>query len=86
MNSKIKKSNLIGMFFSLLLIAVIVGMLLGVLLISLVHFPSSLNIYQILALSVLVVAPLCFLFVLVTFSKIFISKVFGKEEKIQSGK
>lgn len=72
-NSKIKKSNLIGMFFGLLLIAVIVGMLLGVLLTSLVNFPNSINIGQVLALSVLVVAPLCFLFVLVTCSKIFIN-------------
>ncbi|WP_056986618.1 hypothetical protein, partial [Pediococcus damnosus] len=60
-------------------IAVIVGILLGVLLTSLVNFPSSINIGQVLALSVLVVAPLCFLFALVTCSKIFINKVFRKE-------
>lgn len=79
MNSKIKKSNLIGMFFSLLLVAVIVGILLGVLLMSLVNFPSSMNIAQALALVVLVIAPLCFLFALVTCSKIFINRIFGKE-------
>lgn len=79
MNSKIKRSNLIGMFFSLLVVAVIVGILLGVLLMSLVNFPSSINAGQVLALSVLVIAPLCFLFVLVICSKTFISRVFGKK-------